>query len=290
MSPNKKPFAGYNDGSEMWCDNVSSYGIDNAVINTCNYFDMNLKREHPSEERQFCRELFTAMYVATSCHMYPSRIIYPYDFMTADERSEAHYYHANRRFNAECARNIDCLINDSCYKTNFYNLEMAAMRAIQEYGFHRICLVLAFNYQSRSGDGRFSTDNRQWTNDFAIQDDVLNDSWLHAHPILIDGFCDYVRKLHQSIGMNHFNLPGVEECGESVCGYEIRRAITTYDAGNGFSTGFVIGYNPRAVSPWVCWQFTVRDGERHYYWGIYGGEEQIAIDAYNARVFVALNK
>ena len=52
--------------------------------------------------------------------------------------------------------------------------------------------------------------------------------------------------------------------------------------------GYAIGHNPDDVSPFVCWQFYIRDGERSYTWGTYGSE-QVAVDNYNARVFVALN-
>jgi hypothetical protein len=44
MQPNDKPIVGYNDGSEMWRDNASSYGIDEAICISRSYLDMNLKR------------------------------------------------------------------------------------------------------------------------------------------------------------------------------------------------------------------------------------------------------
>ena len=87
-----------------------------------------------------------------------------------------------------------------------------------------------------------------------------------------------------------FALPGDFERGEFVNGYEIQRAIVTSDDGNGFLRGYAIGHNPEAVSQWVCWQFAVRDGERHFNWGDYACDEQTVIDSYNARVFVALNR
>ena len=52
--------------------------------------------------------------------------------------------------------------------------------------------------------------------------------------------------------------------------------------------GYVIAHNPEAVSPYVCWQFYIRDGEKHYNRGIYG-DKQAAIDGYNARLFCAFN-
>ncbi|MCL2047397.1 MAG: DUF3849 domain-containing protein [Defluviitaleaceae bacterium] len=148
-------------------------------------------------------------------------------------------------------------------------------------------MVLAFNYKHNGNDGRLSAVNRKWVDGFILQEKAFDNTWLQAHATLIDGFCNHARELYQSLGAERYTLPGHEENG-AVHGYEIRRSITTSDEGNGFSTGYAIGYNPQAASPWVCWQFAVRDGERHYNWGIYG-EEQTAIDAYNSRVFVALN-
>jgi len=290
MQPNDNPFATYSNGLEMWCNNVSSYGVDEAIIISRNYLERNLKRDHSDEELQFCREMFVAMFDATAGKIYPSKLVYPYDLNTADGRKEADYYYANRRLNTECACGIDRIINDSCYKTNFYNLEIAAMNAIHDYGFHRVCLVLAFNYQQRSREGRFSAINQQWTNAFIVQEEVFNNAWLQVHAILVDSFCRYVRELYEKMDVERFLLPGNEECSELVGSVEIKRAIITSDDGNGFVTGYAIGFNPEAVSPWVCWQFAVRDGKRHYNWGIYCNEKQAAIDAYNARVFVALNK
>jgi hypothetical protein len=251
---------------------------------------MNLRRELSDGERQHSRELFKAAYQATAGRTDPRKLVYPYDFKTAVDRTESSYYNVNCELNAKCANGIDRLINKSCYETNRYNLELAAMSAIIDYGFPRVCSVLAFNYHNRdSGDIRFTTANRDWISGFRVQKESLSNARLQAHAILIDGFCDYVRELYQDLGAERFALPGNEESGEFVKGYEIKRAITTSDDGEGFFTGYAIGHNPEAVSPWVCWQFAVRDGARHYNWGDYASVEQTAIDSYNTRVFVALN-
>jgi len=289
LLPNNKPFTGYKDGSEKWKDDVLSYGIGEATVICRNYLDMNLKREHSAEEGQFCRELFTAMYNATAGRIDPKKLIYPYSLEAAEKRSEKSYYILGYKFNTDCARGIDALINDSCYKTSFYNLEIAAMRAIQEYGFQRICLVLAFNFQNKGSDGRISATHWQWADTFVMQKIAFSGAWLQAHAILIDSFCNYIRKLYHYFDAGRFALPGIEERGEFVGGVEIKRAITTSSDGKGFSTGYAIGHDPNAVNPWVCWQFASRNGTRDYNWGVYGNDEQTAIDAYNARVFAALN-
>ena len=289
MQSNDKPFVGYNNGSEMWRDNAVSYGIDEAINISRSYLDLNLKREHSDDERQFCREMFAAMFYATADRVNPNNLVYPFDHKTAEERTETSYYHLNRLHNSMCARSIDSLINDSCYKTNFYNLEIATMKAIVDYGFSRVCLILVFHYQYNGSDGRLSTANREWAKGFIVQKEAFNRARLQTHATLIDGFCGYVRKLYQRLDAERFSLPGKEEHGEFVSDVEIKRAITTSNDGNGFSTGYAIGHNPEAVDQWVCWQFAVRDGVRHFNWGVYADDEQTVIDSYIGRVFVALN-
>lgn len=288
MTHSDKSITGCNNGAKMWHDNVLKYGFDEAVTICRNYLDMNLRREHSEDEHQFCRELFSEMYYATVGKVDPRKLVYPYDFKTANERTEASYYHASRELNTACARGIDRIINASCYKPNYYNLEMAAICAVVEFGLLRVCSVLAFNYQFKGSDGRFSILNRQWANTFAVNEKAFCGTWLQSHATLVNSFCGYIRELYQRLDAEQQSLPGEEVHNEFVSGVEIKRSIVTSDDGNGFKTGYAIGHNPEAVTPWVCWQFAIRNGEKHYNWGVYADDKQTAIDAYNARVFVAL--
>ena len=195
MDTNSKPFSGYDTGYDFWRDNAVSYGIDEAIIISNNYLDMNLKSEHSDDERQFCREIFAAVYEATVDRDDPTKIVYPYDFKEANERGEVDDYHESRRRNGESARGIDELIYDSCYKTNFYNLEIAAMIAVLRYGFTRVNMILAFNIQKREYDGRYSSANKRWANTVTVPEKAFNGSYLNAHACLVDSFTGYVRKL-----------------------------------------------------------------------------------------------
>jgi hypothetical protein len=241
---------------------------------------MRLKCENTDDEKQFCREIFAAMYEATANTVIPSKLVYPYDFKTANGRSETSYYHKNRDMTNDCAKAIDAAIEASCYKTNYYNLELAAMVAISAQGFERVNHILANQIQKHESDRRYSDDNRKWANGVTIPEAR---SYLRSHAILIDDFVKYARKLYEDTGAERFALPGKEEQSEDVNGYAIIRSIMV-DA----NQGYAIGHNPDAVSPWVCWQFYIREGERSYNWGIYG-DEQAAIDGYNARLFVKYN-
>jgi hypothetical protein len=284
MDSNNKPFNGYNSGADAWRDNAVSYGIDEAIIITRSYLDLNLKRKHPDDERQHCRELFAAMYEATVNKVALSKLVYPYGFETANSRFETSYYHKNRDMNQTCACAIDEAINASCYETNCYNLELAAMYVISAYGFERVNAVLAHQIQEHEYDGRYSAANKKWAKDFIIHENTH--VFLNAHATLIDSFTTHARKLYENLGAERFALYGKEEHGETEPknGYEIIRSIMIDD-----NQGYVIAHNSDACDPFVCWKLSISDdGERRYDWGIYG-EKQDAIDGYNARLFVEFN-
>jgi hypothetical protein len=195
MLTSGRPFSGYDSGADFWYDNAVNYGMDEAAVICGSYLDMQLKADISDSERQFCRELFTAMYDAASEKTAVNKPVYAYDFQEANERGESSNYYGSRRLNGECAKGISEIISNSCYRANFYNLEIAALIAILKYGFTRVNLVLAFNIQKHIGDGRYSSANKQWAQAFTVPERAFNDSYLSAHACLVDGFTDYVRKL-----------------------------------------------------------------------------------------------
>ena len=274
----------YETSADFFRDTAANHGTEEAFAIGGRYLDTQLKLEQSGEERQFCRELFSAMCETAADRATPTKIVYPYDFQKADERLESSYYHESRNRNTECARAIDEAIRASCYKPNFYNLELAAMKVANDFGFTRVNLVLAFNLQKGEHDGRFSPSNKQWAQEFAISEPSFGRTYLQAHPILIESFTDYTRKLYDNIDADRFALPGRAESGELVQGYEIVRAITFDDR-----RGFAIGLNPEAVSQFVSWQFTVEDGKRDYYWGDYSNELSGAAENYAARILVHMS-
>ena len=280
MEPCGKPFSGYNSGADMWRDSILSYGIDEVVTICENYLDMNLKCRNSEDEKDFCRDLFIAMYETVINKSNPIRIMYPYPFEEAYKRWESAYFTKSRDMNHACSQDIAKAANDSCYETNFYNLENAAWKVLLKYGFNRVGAVLAHQIQKSRSDGRYSRVNKEWAQRFIIPDKAFDTSFINAHTILVDGIADYVRKLYTNMDAGQYALPGHEEHGESVHGYEVYRAVMVDD-----DTGFAIARNPEAIEAYVCWQFKVRDGERHYNWGVYGSE-QTAMDSFNARVFI----
>lgn len=221
------------------------------------------------------------MYECTADRVFPARLVYSYDFNKANDRAETSYYHKNMEMNKACAKAIDEATTSSCYKPNHYNLDIAAMSVISRYGLVRVNAVFAHHIQKHEHDGRYSRGVKRWASHFVVMENTHY--FLSSHATLIDGFAAHTRKMNADLGAKWIALPGQEEHDEDVNGYTVTRAIMVDD-----NLGYAIAHNPEAVNPWVCWQFYIRDGQRDYNCGIYG-EEPSAIDAYNARLFVAFN-
>ena len=233
----------YETGADFFRDTAVSHGLEEALGICGRYLKVQLKTESP-EERQFCRELFTAMTEVSAGRADPDKIVYPYPHETAAERTEESYYRMSGGRNAKCVKAIDETISKSCYKRDFYNLEMAAMVATHDYGFERVKAVLEYNIQRRASDGRFSRDNKEWASALDLAGHAFGDANLNSHAILIDGFATHFRKLYQELGAERFALPGAPEAGHAVHGYEITRSVW-FDN----QRGFAVGHNPGALIP-----------------------------------------
>ena len=274
----------YKTGAEFWRDTAAKYGLEEADGICGRYLATQLKLNQPEDERQFCRELFAAMHEDLAGRADPEKLVYPYSFEKATERTEASYYHKSAERNGECARAIDAAINASCYETYRYNLELAAMSVIQQYGFARVNAVLAHNLQTHESDGRYSRRNKDWAQGFSLADEAFRYAYMNAHPILLEDFTKYARTLYDTVGAERFWIPGRPETGTNVHGYDITRSIYFDD-----QRGFAIGQSLSSPSPYVCWQFTVDNGVRDFYWGAYCSDGQSAVDNYTARVMVHMD-
>ena len=267
-------------GADFWRDTVDKRGLEEATGICGRYITAQIKKDS-EEERKFCPELFVAMMKDTAGRTDPDKLIYPYSSKEADKRAESYAYYEGQQHNAECSHAIDNLINASCYKPNFYNMEIAAMSVIQEYGFPRVNAVLAFNLQNRDVDARYSRGNKEWAHSIVLPDGAFDYTYLNAHPILIESFTTHARKLYEAVDAERFALPGTPEVGHKVQGYEISRSVW-FDDGRGFA----IGHNQEAAAPFVCWQFTTENGQRDFYWGYFCNEETAATDNLTARTMV----
>ena len=271
----------YETGAHFWRDTAVSYGMEEALGICGRYLDTQLGHELPQDEHQFCREFFTAMCDDPLRLTDPAKLVYPYDFPKANDRMEASHYHDSRKLNNECAKSIDDAIHKSCYTVNHYNLDIAAMKVVQDYGFERVNMVLAKNIKQRDYDGRVSSVNKKWAKGYDSSTTAFDRAILNAHPTLIDSFVTHTRKLYTELGAERFALPGKPESGETVHGYEIVRAIELDNR-----RGFAIGLDPNAPAQFVTWQFTTENGARDYYWGSYNSEFADAALNYTARTLV----
>jgi hypothetical protein len=274
----------YETAADFWRDTAATYGMQEADGICGRYLSMQTHFKQTMEEKQFCQELFAAMYEDSAGIADPAKLVYPYTFEKASERMETSFYSESRDRNAYCAQAIDAEIKASCFETYRYNLDLAAMTVIQQYGFHRVNAVLAHNLQHHESDGRYSDANKEWARQFDLADGAFQSAYMNAHPILLEDFTKYARKLYDAVGAERFQLPGRPERGEDVQGYEIVRSIAFDDR-----RGFAIGLNPEAVSPFACWQFTTENGARDFYWGHYADEFQSAANNYIARTLVHMS-
>ena len=274
----------YETGADFFRDTAASHGSDEAFGICGRYLDMQMKSEQLEDEHQFCRELFAAIYEASVESADPSKLVYPYDMDKANDRLEASYFHKSSSRNGECARAIDTIISASRFAEYRYNLDLAAMKAVHDFGFARVNLVLANHIQRHESDGRLSSGNKDWARKISITEHSCVGAYLNAHPVLIEDFANHVRKLYDSLDADRLALPGRPESGESVKGYEIIRAIE-------FSSerGFAIGLSPTAPTTFVTWQYTVENGQRDYYWGNYADTISSAADNYIARIIVHMD-
>ena len=274
----------YETGADFWQDSVSKLGREEAVKVCSRYISSKIKIDDETE-RKFCPEIFVAMMKDTSGRADLTKLIYPYSFEEAAKHSETSHYNEGMNRNRECAQAIDKLINSSSYKPNFYNMDIATMSAIQEYGFERVNAVLAFNLQTHGTDGRYTRENKDWANSILLPDRAFEYAYLNAHPILIEAFTQHTRRLYEAVGAERFALPGMPEAGHNVQNYEIMRSIWFDD-----QRGFAIGHNPDAPDPYVCWKFTTgENGDRDFYWGHYCVDGKAAEDDYVSRVMVHMS-
>ena len=272
----------YDTGAEFWRDIAAKHGPDEALVVCGDYLEAQLRQDIYPEGSRFCKELFAAMFEASAGRTDPAKLIYPYPPQLANERGERSLYFEHRDRHNECARAIGAAINGSCYRVNFYNLNIAAMTVIQQYGFPRVNAVLAHVIRRADYDGRYSDANKRWAREILLPEKAFEYVYMNEHPVLIDGFADCVRELYDAVGAERFALPGKPGSGEVVEGYAITRAISFDD-----QRGFAIATHPTAGS--VCWQFRTDRGGRDYYWGHYCENEQDAANNYIARVAVHLS-
>ena len=197
----------FKDGADFSRDHASRLGLEDAVGICGRYLDTQLRREISPVEKAFCGELFAAAYEAAASLPNPAWAIYPHTFKEAGERGELDAYHESAQRNGDCAKALDHTMNESCYKTNYYNLKIAAYKAVLEMGFERVNAVVAYNIHKHNYDGRFSSANKRWAAALDLPEKAFDYAYMSAHPILIDGFANHIRELYAELSAERFARP-----------------------------------------------------------------------------------
>lgn len=95
--------------------------------------------------------------------------------------------------NCRCARDIEKAINDN-FDGKHLNGE-CVKPIIEQYGFNRVLWVLAATLKERSHDGRFSQENKSWSDTFYIPKEKGRREYAtRSHPAVMDGFINRVRE------------------------------------------------------------------------------------------------
>lgn len=130
----------------------------------------------------------------------PGPKIYMASADAARQNGELAVYRESNRLNASCAHSIEKAIHDSHDGNNRYDFAAALKTVTAQYGAERVHVVLANTVQHKDYDGRFSHENRQWAQGVQIPQltrEQCADFVCEAHPALLDGFLNFVRKQQQ---------------------------------------------------------------------------------------------
>jgi hypothetical protein len=249
--------AQYASGAEFWEDvpehNAADFGY--AVGADC--LRSKLKTADQAE-REFVRELFAAMQETRGFE--PEHVVYPYSYEYAQDHGEAERFKRSREFDYECAHAICGVISDSCYEPNRYNHECAAMVVLNEYGFDRVNRLVAGYIQKHDRDGRISSANKVWAQDFPPLSDGsgVASALGQTHMILIDAFAKQTQKLSAEFTAQSLNLPADH-------GADVHEDYDLYRSGVfGDGHGFALGQSGNDSERCVVWEFDETDGVREY--------------------------
>lgn len=168
---------------------------------------------------------------------------------------EIQLWRASYEENQACARAIEKAISER-YENNHLSADIAK-RVIEEYGYDRVNWVLANTVREGKSDGRYSAENKKWSQRFQIPTESEHRNSYYAvssHPCLVDGVTgivfykgdlDECRRWQQdedgiieSSAREHNYVNGIcSNCGEK----DAMGVIYGYNAAKGVY--YVAGYN-----------------------------------------------
>ena len=120
---------------------------------------------------------------------------YPWSMLQARSLGEFELWLESYRINCDCARFIEKQISTN-YADNKLNAQ-GVKETIEKYRFDRVNRVLANTVDLGMTDGRYSQNNKEWSQGFAIPKEEWRYSHnysVNSHPGLVNLFVDQARK------------------------------------------------------------------------------------------------
>lgn len=133
--------------------------------------------------------------------------LYPWSAAEARRRVELDRWRESYKLNIACARAIE-----EAVRQDFDGMHLdpdCAKPVLEQFGFKRVCFVLANTLRKKEYDRRFSQANRAWGKSICVPPDRHHsDSFMvESHSTVLDSFVDEIRQAYQALG-----LFGPEHC------------------------------------------------------------------------------
>ena len=126
--------------------------------------------------------------------------VYMASVAEARKNGELPAWRESLKLNKACAEGIHKAINNSHDGQYSYNMAAALKAVTEEFGKERVHIVLANTVDCLNYDGRLSYENKKWAQSVRLPElsKEYRDGFVcGAHPALLDGFVNTVRKQQQ---------------------------------------------------------------------------------------------
>ena len=132
--------------------------------------------------------------------------LYKYSWQEAKRQGQEQDWRLSYSENCRCAREIEQTINDNFDGKNLNG--KCVKPIIDKYGFNRVLWVLAATLKEQKHDGRFSQENKDWSNIFYIPEEKARREYqVKSHPAVVEGVINRVRD-----EWNQLNLFEAKHC------------------------------------------------------------------------------
>ena len=120
--------------------------------------------------------------------------LFRYSWEEAKRNKAEQDWRLSQNENYRCARDIEKAINDN-FDGKHLNGD-CVKPVLEQYGFNRVMWVLAATLKEQSHDGRFSPENKSWSDTFYIPKEKGRREYeVRSHPAVLDGFITQTRQM-----------------------------------------------------------------------------------------------